>query len=201
MKTLFIKLFLLITTFCFSQRQQFTIHKNDGDKYITNKYSEKKDGIKFKTENGDFKNVKWPQLDKIVSSGKKEKDNYTLKYIKFNGNGALMEEMISGTWSLYKQENRVPIRVDSNELNTNGIGTPNTRTIASNTIEWYVVKEGEAKAHYLKGNNLAYGSFKENAIKYFEDCEILVKKIEEKDFKRKDVAEMVEFYNENCGKN
>ena len=71
---------------------------------------------------------------------------------------------------------------------------------------------GSITTYYLsKGNDdyvttIAYfgslnvgKSFKKKAIKYFSDCPNLVQKIKDKVYKKRDIKEIVEYYNSNCG--
>jgi len=171
-----------------NKSQLITITTKNGNTYITKKYNPKNKEIKFKTVDGDKKTIKLSQLDKIVSSGKKERHNYTEKYIKYSKSKSdLMTEIISGKVSLYQ-------RSQTNVSGANSMGMPSTST----SISYYVKKEGQALAKYIKGNNIAYGRFKTNAIKFFGDCEILVSKIKNNDYKRKHLEEIINFYNEEC---
>lgn len=40
--------------------------------------------------------------------------------------------------------------------------------------------------------------WKKNTLEFFKDCPLLVEKIKSKEFKEKDLKEIVEFYNDNC---
>ncbi|MEZ4852991.1 hypothetical protein [Flavobacterium sp.] len=41
-------------------------------------------------------------------------------------------------------------------------------------------------------------SFKKFINNYFKDCQKLISKVENKEFKKKNLEEIVEFYNSNC---
>ncbi|MEO1033126.1 MAG: hypothetical protein AAFX55_17110 [Bacteroidota bacterium] len=61
-----------------------------------------------------------------------------------------------------------------------------------------VVREGH-KA--IKINQLSLSkAFKQRASEFFSDCSSLVSKIENKEFKKKDLIAIVEYYNSNCAK-
>jgi len=64
--------------------------------------------------------------------------------------------------------------------------------------DFYVKKQGEAEAFHLGSNQLFTKNFKEAASDFFKDCPELVKKIEDKEFKKKQLKEIVEFYNNQC---
>ncbi len=72
-------------------------------------------------------------------------------------------------------------------------------TLEISRIDYYVKKTNEDKLLLIgsKGNPL-YKKFKKTAAKYFEDCPILVARINEKEFQVKNIPEMIEFYKENC---
>ena len=166
----------------------YTITTKTGDTYQTKDYGEKLRELRFKTLEGEKKKILLSQIDKIVSKGKKERDNYTLRYIKYSkSRSTLMKEIIVGKVSLYK-------RVQFSLAAPNSMGM----TSARSDVSYYVKKEGQLQAKYIKGNNIAYGRFKTNAIKFFADCESLVEKLKNNDYKRKHLEEIVDYYNANC---
>lgn len=171
-----------------NKSQLFTITTKNGSSYTSEKYNHKLKKIKFNTLDGDKVELELPQIEKIVSTGKKERHNNILKYIKYSKSKSdLMRELVTGNCSLY-------LRTTTKMSGVGGMGAPNTST----SNDYYVLKSGQAIAKYLKGNNLAYGRFKMNAQKFFSNCTDLVSKIKNGDYKRKDIEEIVIFYNENC---
>lgn len=62
----------------------------------------------------------------------------------------------------------------------------------------YLKKKNESEATYLGNNALFSKNFSKTSAEFFEDCPELVKKIENKEFKKKDLKEIIEFYNTNC---
>ncbi len=88
-----------------------------------------------------------------------------------NKKGALMLEIISGKVSLYERT----------IMGMNGMG-PMGVPSASTSIDYYVIKEGQQVAQYIKGGNLAYGSFQKNIREFFEDCKPLIEMVETKGF-------------------
>ncbi|PHS67267.1 MAG: hypothetical protein COB12_03705 [Flavobacterium sp.] len=175
-----------------NKSQVYTITTKNGKTYKTKKYGIKTalkiKEIKFETIEGDKKTLALSQLDKIVSKGKKDRHNFTEKYIKYSKSKSdLMTEVISGKVSLYQ-------RSQTNFNAPTGMGMSSNST----SLSYYVIKEGQNIAKYLKGNNIDYGRFKTNAIKFFSDCESLVKKIKNKKYKRKHLEDIVNYYNENC---
>jgi len=177
-----------------NKSQLYTITTKKGKTYKTKKYGMKTalkfKEIKFKTIDGDKKTLALSQIDKIVSTGKKDRHNFTEKYIKYSKTKSdLMTEVISGKVSLYQRSQTT--------YNGNSGSTFNTSTTNTN-VNYYVIKEGQNIAKYMKGNNIAYGKFKTNAIKFFSDCESLVTKLKKNKYKRKHLEEIVTYYNEEC---
>ncbi|WP_190808398.1 hypothetical protein [Flagellimonas sp. S3867] len=62
----------------------------------------------------------------------------------------------------------------------------------------YVRKAGEDEAVYLGNNQLFSKNFKKGATELFQDCPSLIKKIENKEYKKKDIKDIIEFYNNEC---
>ncbi len=205
-------LFTLIILFSFQSKAQFgiagvnlsnnksqviTITTKNGKTYTTKSYSEKTalkiKEIKFKTMKGDKKTLALSQIDKIVSTGKKDRHNFIQKYIKYSkSKSALMTEVIKGKVSLYLKSQT------TYNANSGTIATNPTANTTNTNLTYYVIKEGQPMAKYIKGNNIDYGRFKTNALKFFSDCESLVKKIKNKKYKRKHLEDIVNYYNENC---
>ncbi len=69
----------------------------------------------------------------------------------------------------------------------------NTHHTYSNN-NYYVAKKNEEIAVSLESGK----KFKKTASKYFSDCPDLVAKIQSKEYKKRDIVEIVKFYNENC---
>lgn len=64
--------------------------------------------------------------------------------------------------------------------------------------DFYVKKEGETEAFHLGSNQLFTKNFKKAASDFFKDCPELVKKIQDRSLKKRDLIEIVEFYNNQC---
>src|SRR5690606_15019144 len=60
--------------------------------------------------------------------------------------------------------------------------------------EFYVMRENEAIASPLITVRISR-SFKNRAIEYFADCPAIVSKLEEKEYRKEDIKEMIEDYN------
>ena len=115
-----------------------------------------------------------------------EQDSYTSKGLNLLVDGSVR------LFKYMKENNQAYIRaISSGGLNTG-------EEIGGMTLEkdywFYYLKEGR---ELFSPNNML---FKKEMSKYFSDCEVLVRKINAKEFKKKDAIKIVEFYSTNCGK-
>jgi len=67
-----------------------------------------------------------------------------------------------------------------------------------NINNFYVRKEGQKEATHLGSNQLFSKNFKKAASAYFKDCPSLVKKIQSRTFKKRDLEKIVSYYNNKC---
>ncbi|WP_378188289.1 hypothetical protein ACE939_07460 [Aquimarina sp. W85] len=63
---------------------------------------------------------------------------------------------------------------------------------------YYVHKEGEIGITHLGSNQIFSKNFKKVASAYFKDCPVLVNKIETREYRKRDVKEILSFYIEHC---
>ncbi len=84
---------------------------------------------------------------------------------------------------------------------TNSSGLPGTATMTISTstkISYFVKRKNENRVTFLARNGGLNTSFKATALEYFADCPDLVDKIETGFFTKRDVFEIVNFYNARC---
>ena len=89
------------------------------------------------------------------------------------------------------------------EFNKNDFTKNYSKGYEEHFKDYYVSKGNENIVIKLGTDRNFVGSnyFKKTALKYFKDCPALIKKIKEKEFKRRnDIKKIVAFYNENCAK-
>ena len=79
-----------------------------------------------------------------------------------------------------------------------GFGAPMPMTYHYSIDDYYVIKEGEKEVTHLGSTNLFSKNFKKAASDYFSDCPVLVEKIQQKEYKKKDIEAVIRFYNNNC---
>ncbi|MDP5200648.1 hypothetical protein [Flavobacterium sp. DG2-3] len=194
-------LLIFCLIFCSAQSQKLTctIYFDDNTS-VTGLGKIKSDNfIKFKL-NEDAKSTDYDPMiiDKIVI----EKDGVSqvFKYKKeIDGFHKWLKVLIEGNVSLYKYDNSGLIFVPSmtpTGFGTNGFGGTN---MYSSSIEEYYVAHGEEFEVISISTIGGFGkNFKKVASKFFEDCPILVEKINNKEYKKDKVYDVVKFYNTNC---
>ena len=123
---------------------------------------------------------------------------YVYKKVKDRTMGKVLREVLVGKVSLYS-------RISSGTMmapigGAGGGGAP--MMMHSYSIEnSYVRREGESQVTHLGSNQPFTKNFKKAASKYFEDCPVLVKKIQNKEYKKRHLKEIVSFYNRRCTEN
>lgn len=200
------KLFLLILfliTLSFDivgQNTEAILIFKDGTKVIGLGKLKRGDIIKFR-KNKNEKAVKYhfKELEKVTIMEDSRKVIYVYLKVKGSNNYAVLEESIIGKLSLYKvvtHGNHVPMGVGFGGAGGMGMGMGMG---ASFTIEsFYLKRKDEENVTHLGSTSLFSKNFKKAAIEYFIDCEELVVKIEDNEYKKKDIEEIVNFYNRKC---
>ena len=126
---------------------------------------------------------KQAKVDHFITRGN---EYYT--YIPVSKNKRqLFKLIIDGKASLYFRKFYGGTSTHTNSLN--GM----TTTLSSYDEEYYILKEGESKAHLYLADKVL--SVRKKALKYFSDCPSLVKELKDKKYGRKYFREIVEEYN------
>jgi len=201
-----IVLIVLVSNIGFSQNQNALIHLKNGRTLqgyvdITNsgniKYSVNEESKEQKTFT--YKDVK--QLDLFHNE-----DIIVFLYKNINDlskspDFKLMEVILLGKVSLYRVHNfgsydggGVPY--NNQGFSYGGSGNYGGRYSINN---YYVSKNGGITEKLATTGTLFTKSFKKSASEYFSDCPELVQKIQDYTFTKKDIEQMVLFYNESCG--
>jgi hypothetical protein len=198
MKTLSILIFLLPITSGFCQMKEATIFFNDSTS-ILGLGEIKNNKIYFKVEpKDDSSEWSYDMASALIYSGYGYSEKY--QYVKINNHLApqLLEVVDEGNVTLYKQ-----IQIPNSFLNTvsNGYFTPNGSYIPGTSGN---LEDSEVQYKYFvkrKNEKLAtiiHFNFKEKMLDYFSDCPILKKKIVQKIYTKKNIEEMINYYNNYC---
>ena len=67
-----------------------------------------------------------------------------------------------------------------------------------NINNFYVKNEGDSEVIHLGSNQLFTKNFKQGASEFFKSCPELVEKIQNREFKKKDIVRIVRYFNLDC---
>ncbi len=67
-----------------------------------------------------------------------------------------------------------------------------------NINNFYVKNEGDSEVIHLGSNQLFTKNFKQGASEFFKSCPELVEKIQNREFKKKDIVNIARYFNFNC---
>ena len=83
-----------------------------------------------------------------------------------------------------------------------GVGSPGGTSFGGGQFysvnHYYLKRHNEETAFHIGSDQLFSTNFKKAASDYFSDCLVLKQKIEAKEFKKRDLVEIVNFYNSQC---
>ncbi len=162
-----------------------------------------KDGVKFrlnkksKAKKYDFDNIKKVKIYTI-----NDIETYVKLKIKDKNKPRVLEELAAGNVYLYELS-----RIGYTNYGGvgfggvgGGVGAGAFGGATYNINNFYVRRQNEKEAYHLGSNQLFTKNFKKAASSYFKDCSSLVAKIQNKELKKRDLREIVEYYNTKCQK-
>lgn len=198
MKKLITWLFFMITINISSQKQQDKIILNNGTiKEGLVKIKSLTYRIKYRKEKGAKKElINLHKIKTLFINEKGKVVEYDVKYKTKSkyASPQLYRVIRRGKANLYFKYNKLS---SASVFSFNGMATmSNSQT--STTL--FVCKNNNkvlTKLGYLRAPNFGK-SFKKRAMSFFNDCPKLVKKLKTKQFKRKNIRDIVYFYNTKC---
>ncbi len=201
-KTLYLLLVVSVMTICIpmhvqAQKSKAVLTFKDGTVKTGLGKLSNNGKIKFRTNKGE-KAVKYDfsLLDQVKISGK------TYVYVNVIGieNPRVLERVLVGKVYLYQTQSQgyMPYggAPGGGFGGTGGVGF--SGGYSYNINNFYVRRTEEDRATHLGSNQLFSKNFKEAASNYFKDCPELVQKIQNKIFKKRDLRDIVQFYNTEC---
>ena len=125
--------------------------------------------------------------------GKRKGDKmYRSVIVEGKDNSIFLEELVRGEISLYKDFTSNMV------MGATPMGAGGPMIQSYNIVDYYVKRSNQQNATHLASNELFSKNFKKAASEFFSDCPLLVEKLQTKEFNKKDIKEIVTFYNENC---
>jgi hypothetical protein len=201
MKKILFTLTLLICLSSFSQKQKATLYFKDGTKITGLAKITGSDRIKFR-KNRKASKIKYTykELTKIEIYYTDEIKMFEFKKIREKKKREeLLEVILKGKVTLYKDVKHYYNSGFSVGVGRYG-GVNTTMMMNQGSItSYYVSTEEENVVSHIRSNTFFNKNFKKVIAEYFKDCPSLVTKVENKEFRKNDIYEIVEYYNENCG--
>lgn len=139
----------------------------------------------------------FPTLERVRIKDKNGIKTYVYLNIKGMENAMVLQEIAVGKVDLYHLVSHEYAPGFNNGGGPNsGVGFVGSQSYTINNF--YLRKTDETEATHLGSNQLFTKNFGKAASKFFKDCPVLVQKIENKKYKKRDLKETVEFYNTKC---
>ncbi|EMY80995.1 hypothetical protein ES731_00195 [Psychroflexus gondwanensis] len=143
----------------------------------------------YKTPNSNSQKVHASDIDYLEMKNNRNEIS-KFKYLKVASKNKylLMEEEIEGPVSLY---------IITSEFYGDPFAAGMSR-LQSTIVNHYVRKEQNGKVVFLSSNHFANDNLAKIGPSFFKDCPELVNKIKTEEFTKKQIEEIVNYYNQNC---
>ena len=162
-----------------------------------------RDRVKFRPKRK-AKPVKYhfKSLEAVKITRKDESQTYAYVRIKNKKKPRVLEVKVAGYLSLYELS-RTYHNFGGGFGGVGGAGGfgGGGFFVGHNINNFYVQKEDQKEATHLGSNQLFTKNFKKAASTYFKDCPSLVKKIQSRILKKRDLEKIVKYYNNKCTQN
>lgn len=184
-----------------SQKRNATIKFNDGTKLKGYAKLTSKDRIKFR-KNLDEQAVKYDfdKCEYVEIAFSDEKIKYVQLPIKGKGYKIIVKERVIGPLSLYVTTNSGYAPTAGNFGTAAGMAPGSG--VSYSIDDYYLKESGNDSLIHMGSNHLFSGKFNRKGSDFFYDCAELASKIrnKEKGFRKKNMEEIVNFYNKKCQK-
>lgn len=208
MKNRILIIFLLFSAFLNSQKIKTVLYYKNGDSIVGYSKGINYSSIKFSLEKkGKYKQKEIKNIKKVliyhkegieeyhhlyVKKRKKEQEFYARLVSKGDINYYIYSSNFSFNYTLYDRIN----------VGNGTFFNYTTQNNSSHSVNiTYLKKRKDKNAVYISDvYHSLFGAkvFRKNASKFFKDCPKLIAKIKSKEFKKSDIIEVLEFYNEKC---
>jgi hypothetical protein len=156
--------------------------------------------VKFrKDKNTKAKKYHFKDLESVQIYNGDSRTTYVYLLVKKKKKYKVLEEVVVGGISLYKVVSHgahAPMGVGFGGAGGMGMGMGMSTgfTIKS----YYLRRKEEKEVTHITSTDLFSKNFKKAATAYFNDCPDLVEKIETKEYRKRDIRAIIEFYNSKC---
>jgi hypothetical protein len=185
---------------CATPKVETTVYFKDGSQKVGLGLI-KNNELKFKNDKEAKPEVfNFSLIDKVQMNAGRVLSTYVLMPIKDKENSIVLEEIVAGAVTLYQLQtqgyNPGFAAAGGNFGSAGSIGFAGGYSY--NINNFYIKREAETAVTHLGSTQLFSKNFSKAASVYFADCPELAAKIEAKDLKKKDLKQIVEFYNNQC---
>ncbi|UGU18127.1 hypothetical protein LS482_09630 [Sinomicrobium kalidii] len=196
MKIIFSVVFIMVSVFLGNaQKKPSEIFLHTGEKLVV-KGKIKGQYFQYKLYNkAKKKEIHFRDIDHVnIRVSKDNIETYRWIKVKNSETPEVLKEVQTGEVSLYiaTAYGATPISMGG------GFGGGFNTTHAYTINNYYLLRTDEEEATHLGSDDLFTKNFKQAASRYFKDCPLLVKKIEDKAFKKRHLKAIVSFYNTKC---
>jgi len=192
MKNIILIILLFFSSFVFAQLNPSEVMLKTGEKLIVIGKISGESFVYRAHKNAGPKRLHFNKIDYVkIMHSKKRISKYKFFEVKEADDEVVLEEIIVGRKaSLY-------VQIIHGFTNVAGGGSfPVTST------SYYAKKNSDEMVTYLGVYALLSNKLNENVLDFFKDCDTLVKKIKDKEFRVKnDIGKMTKFYNTECKEN
>lgn len=190
LKTTYAILILILMNSCGVSYQQGIVQTKGGTKELFFVKQDNQYLLVKKNLSDEPQKILYSEIDYVEKKNNlNDETKFKFFKVKYRNEYKLLEEEITGTVSLY---------ISTSSFNSNPMG-PGMGMTQQTIVVHYVKRKDEDEVTLLSSDHFSDTSLKTVGPRFFSDCPELVKKIEDKDYKKRHIYDIVRFYNENCG--
>lgn len=198
------KLFMLycfgcITMVAISQNKEATIVFKDGKEILGYGKLIGNDKVKFKKNKKEkAQKYNFRELKEVVIYDNNGSKTYVQEHVMGKKKPRVMERVITGKVTLYKEVSDGYNAGFVSGGGANGMGTISMGGGSHSIKNYYLKRWGDDKVFHVGSNQLFKKDFKKAASQFFNDCPSLVEKIQSDEFIKRNIGEIVNYYNVHC---
>lgn len=195
MKNILIIIGFLFVLSMSAQKQKATIFLKDGTQIKGFAKITGGDQIKFRSDKKSKKKLyNYESVKKLIIRKNDTDIEYRYKIVEGKNSVKLLELIEEGYITLFRDLNE---GYSPGGFGAGGMMIGGGRSYSIS--HYYVSKDNnESVTHLGSKGSIFSKNFKKAATEYFKNCPKLVQKIQDKEYKKRDIVEIVEYYNENC---
>lgn len=157
------------------------------------------DKVKFKeNKKGKVQKYNFRELKEVVIYDNKVSKTYVQEHVIGKEKPIVMERVMAGRITLYKKVSDGYNAGFVSGGGANGMGTISMGGGSHSIKNYYLKRWGDDKVFHVGSNQLFTKNFKEAISHFFNDCPSLIEKIQSDEFMKRNIGEIVNYYNVHC---